>query len=122
LLTSYTTYIQHGVAARVAVRHGTSVRAFSNFQDFVTEITRDDVWHTRDGKNYKRDFSALPDTASKLSAAEEQLNHRMVGKIDAATSYMKASAYGSAGEVEFDVRGMPVIFLHDFYDSVHVYR
>jgi hypothetical protein len=122
LLTSYTTYIQHGIAARVAVHENIPVRAFSNLQDFSTEITRHDLWHTRDGRNYKVDFSALPDKCSKLAVAEEQLNQRMAGKIDAATSYMKNSAYGGTAQADFDVRGMPVIFLHDFYDSVHIYR
>ena len=122
LLTSYTTYIQHGVAARVAVRRGIPVRAFSNLQDFATEITCNDVWHTRDGKAYKKDFFMLPDQAGKIASAEKQLNNRMAGRIDAATSYMKASAYGRTDGAEFDVKGMPVIFLHDFYDSVHVYR
>ena len=121
-LTSYTTYIQHGIPARVAVQQGIRVRAFSNLQDFVTEITRDNIWSTRDGKNYKKDFSVLPDKSGRLAAAERQWNDRISGKIDSATSYMKTSAYGRTDEAEFSVRGMPVIFLHDFYDSVHVYR
>lgn len=122
LLTSYTTYIQHGVAVRVAAQHNIPVRAFSNLQDFATEITRDDLWHTRDGKTYRGTFSTLPDGAGKLAVAEKQLNDRIVGKIDAATSYMKTSAYGSTNDGAFAVQGMPVVFLHDFYDSVHVYR
>ncbi len=122
LLTSYATYIQHGIPARVAVQQGIPVRAFSNLQDFVTEITRDNLSNTRDGKNYKRDFSTLSDTMSRLTAAERQLNDRLNGRVDAATSYMKTSAYGRTSGKECDVGGMPVIFLHDFYDSVHLYR
>jgi hypothetical protein len=122
LLTSYTTYIQHGIPARVAAQKDILVRAFSNLQDFATDITRDNFWNSRDGKNYKTDFSVFPDKTSKLAAAERQLKDRLNGKFDAATSYMKTSAYGRASETQFDVQGMPVIFLHDFYDSVHVYR
>lgn len=122
LLTSYTTYIQHGIPARVAARHGVLVYAFSNSQEFTTQITSETPWHTRDGRNYKTDFSKLPDQTEKLKSAERQLNDRLSGKIDAATSYMKKSAYGSAATSEFFAQNMPVIFLHDFYDSVHVYR
>ena len=122
MLTSYTTYIQHGIPARVAVRHGVLVYALSNSQEFATQITPENSWHTRDGRNYKADFSNFSDQAGKLASAERQLNDRLSGKIDAATSYMKKSAYGSTNISEFSAQGMPVIFLHDFYDSVHVYR
>jgi hypothetical protein len=121
-LTSYTTYIQHGVPARVAAQRGIPIRAFSNLQEPTTAITRDNLWHTRDSRNYRNDFSALPDQAERIAAAEAQLNDRVAGKIDPATGYMKTSAYGSTAMVECDVLGKPVIFLHDFYDSVHIYR
>lgn len=122
LLTSYVTYIQHGIAARAALLNGAHVLAFGTLQDFATAVTVEHPWHTRDTKNYKSDFLALPDKEERIVAAEQQLVERLSGRIDAATSYMKASAYRSTTGKAFDVAGMPVIFLHDFYDSVHLYR
>lgn len=122
LLTSYTTYIQHGIPARVAAHMGVRVQSFSNLQEWTTEITEASPWQTRSGASYKQDFSALPEQASKIAQAEQQLEGRLRGEIDKATSYMKATAYGRKSDVEADVKGMPVIFLHDFTDSIHIYR
>jgi hypothetical protein len=122
LLTSYTTYIQHGVPARVAAHLGVKILAFSNMQDWTTEITSTSPWHTRSGASYKQDFSALPGHEEKITAAEGLLEARLRGEIDSATTYMKASAYGQKKDMALDVKGMPVIFLHDFSDSIHIYR
>ena len=122
LLTSYSTYIQHGIPARVAAQFGTRVLAFSNYQDFTAEITPASPWQTRSGASYKRDFALLPDPESKIAAASQQMQARLRGEIDKATGYMKTSAYGRTGDIGIDVGGMPVIFLHDFSDSIHIYR
>jgi hypothetical protein len=122
LLTSYATYIQHGIAARVAAYLGVRVQAFSNLQDWTTQITTASPWHTRNGAQYKSLFSTLPAQAEKMEAARQQMEARLSGAIDKATSYMKAAAYGRNSAAVDDLSGMPVIFLHDFTDSVHIYR
>jgi hypothetical protein len=121
-LTSYTSYIQHGIPSRVAARLGIRTLAFSTFQEMSTEITSDSGWHTKDGASYKRDFLSLPEQDSKINAAGQILDARLTGVVDAGTSYMKTSAYGKESSDVLDVCGMPVIFLHDFFDSVHIYR
>jgi hypothetical protein len=122
-LTSYATYIEHGIAARVALQHGVRVMSFGNFTRFGRELTLQDWFHTADTSNYRRDFEALPDQDARLAEAERQLQVRLNGGIDAATSYMRSSAYGSSGKpVPADVRGAAVVFLHDFYDSPHIYH
>jgi hypothetical protein len=50
------------------------------------------------------------------------LRTRLSGGIDSATSYMKVSAYATSGQaVPDDMAGAVVVFLHDFYDSPHIY-
>jgi len=122
LLTSYTTYIQHGVHARVAAHLGVKVLTFSNMQEWTTEITPASPWQTRSGASYKQAFSALPDQPEKIEMAKRLLEARLEGKTDSATAYMKASAYGQKKDMAIEVNGMPVIFLHDFTDSIHIYR
>lgn len=121
-LTSYTTYIQHGVAARVALKYGARVFAFGNFQDFAKEITQQDWVHTRAPDRLATDFAKLPDQAVKIELARKGLGARVAGVIDPATSYMRNSAYAESGERVPDVRGRVVLFLHDFFDSPHVYH
>jgi hypothetical protein len=66
-------------------------------------------------------FSALPNKEGMREQARVSLQGRLAGKIDAATSYMKVSAYARKADLQQEVRGAVVIFLHDFYDSPHVY-
>ena len=122
LLTSYTTYIQHGIPVRVAACLGIRVLAFANVQQIATEVTSDNVWQTKNGENYKRDFLLLPGQAARIANAEKILDNRLKGVIDKETLYMKTSAYGQESDEVLDVKDMPVIFLHDFFDSVHIYR
>lgn len=121
-LTSYTTYLEHGIPARVALRHGINVWAFGNLNRFGKQLTLDDSYHTQDFSGYRREFEALDQQAERLRQAQEQLENRLSGGIDAATSYMRQSAYEQAVfELPSGLNGAVVVFLHDFYDSPHVY-
>lgn len=121
-LTSYTTYIQHGVAVRVALLAGVKVFSLSNFQEFAKELSIDDWFQTQNPDFYAKDFSKLGSHESKLALAEEAMSARVSGKIDNATSYMKKSAYVHSDMILPSLSDAIVIFLHDFYDSPHVYR
>lgn len=121
-LTSYTTYIQHGVALRVALQKGVKVFSFSNYQEFAKELTFGDWLHTKNSDNYAKDFAKLQEKEEKLAAAESALSNRLAGIADVATAYMKKSAYSEPSKnIIPDMNGKVVIFLHDFFDSPHVY-
>lgn len=120
-LTSYSTYIQHGVATRVALMFGVRVFSFGNYQELVKELSLEDWFHTKNPDGYSREFSQLTNLENKITLSTAALGARISGGIDNATSYMKQSAYADAGEPVPDVKGAVVIFLHDFYDSPHVY-
>lgn len=121
-LTSYTTYLEHGIPVRVALRHGTEVWSFGNLNGFGKRLTQADDFHTQNFAGYRAGFEALEGQEERLEAARQQLENRLSGGIDAATSYMRISAYGQT-EVELPpgLHGAVVVFLHDFYDSPHVY-
>lgn len=121
-LTSYTTYLEHGIPARVALQHGVDVWSFGNLSRFGKQLTMSDPYQTVNSSRYREDFEALGPAADQLEAARVQLEKRLSGGIDAATSYMRRSAYGASGEpVPTGLDGAVVVFLHDFYDSPHVY-
>ncbi|CAN0617627.1 conserved protein of unknown function [Burkholderia multivorans] len=121
-LTSYSTYIQHGIPARVAVNEGIAVHSFGNLQEFTKRLQRHDIVHTRNPDDYRERFDAQCDPAQGRAAAERNLALRLRGGVDTATAYMAKSAYQDTGAAVPDVRGAVVIFLHDFFDSPHVYR
>ena len=121
-LTSYSTYIEHGIAIRVALACGVRVLSFANFAKIGKPLTLEDWFHTPNCERYKEIFDALDGRAERLALAEQQLRIRLDGGIDASTSYMRVSAYSrQLAAASPDVRGAIVVFLHDFYDSPHVY-
>jgi hypothetical protein len=122
LLTSYSTYVQHGVPVRVALSMGIAAYSFGNLQEAAKELEPDDTLHTRDARDYQIRFAGLSGQAEKLAVAEEALAARISGALDGATGYMRASAYADSGEDVPVVDGEVVVFLHDFYDSPHVYE
>ena len=121
-LTSYTTYLEHGIPARVALRHGVEVCSFGNLNRFGKILTLSDTYQTLDYSGFRRIFESLSNRSERLEEARRQLKTRLAGGIDAATSYMRQSAYGKSDiEIPAGLSGAVVIFLHDFYDSPHVY-
>jgi hypothetical protein len=121
-LTSYSTYIQHGIPVRIALHNDVRVFSFGNYQEFFKELSLEDWVHTRNPDAYAKEFSLLVRQDERLALAETALATRLSGGVDSATAYMKKSAYVETGETVPNVRGGVVIFLHDFYDSPHVYR
>ncbi len=121
-LSTYSTYIEHGIAARVAVAAGIPVRVYGNLNIFGKKLSRENTYHTPEMSGYKAGFEQLPDKPAALAAARKQLDARLAGRIDTATGYMRVSAYARSDEPVPDVRGAVVIFLHDFYDSPHIYH
>ncbi len=121
-LTSYTTYVQHGIAVRVALQCGVKVFSFCNYQELAKKLSYTDWVHTKNPDDYADNFSKLEHQEQRLVEADVALTLRMAGINDNAIAYMKKSAYAESVESIPDVRGALVIFLHDFFDSPHVYR
>jgi hypothetical protein len=121
-LASYSTYVQHGIAVRVALSNDTAVFSFGNYQEFAKRLSMGDWLHTKNPDQYAAKFELLDDREAKIASADIALSRRMMGEIDVATSYMKASAYSETTKDVPDVNDAVVIFLHDFYDSPHVYH
>lgn len=121
-LTSYSTYLEHGIPVRVALLHGVDVWSFGNLSSVGKRLTLSDSYHTQNFSGYSKGFERLDRQSERLQQAREQLEHRLSGGVDVATSYMRQSAYARPAEVlPAGLSGSVVIFLHDFYDSPHVY-
>jgi hypothetical protein len=121
-LTSYATYIQHGIPVRVALRLGIPVYSFGSLQVFAKKLDIEDWSHPRSAANYREGFDRIPNKEEMLNQAREQLLFRISGGVDSATSYMAKSAYAKQSSEVPNVDGAVVVFLHDFFDSPHVYR
>jgi hypothetical protein len=122
-LASSTVYIEHGVVIRVALRQGIPVLTFGDLVRFGKRLSLQDVNYTNNCRHYREEFETLDYQADRLTEAENMLNFRLKGGIDPATSYMRKSAYVNNDSLENlqDLNGVMVVFLHDFYDSPHIY-
>jgi hypothetical protein len=121
-LSSYSTYVQHGVAARMALKHGTSVMCFGNLQQLGKLLTLTDHFHTNNPNFYRADFMLIKEPRSLVEEARKQLEIRLTGGVDDATVYMATSAYSNQiFQDELSIKGSVIVFLHDFFDSLHVY-
>ena len=122
LLQSYSSYIQHGITARIALLNNIDVYTFGNYQSVTKKLSLDDFSHVASIAQYRTHFEEFKDKEEKLLEAELALQSRLSGHIDSATAYMKKSAYM---ESEYDlpeVKNAVIVFLHDFYDSPHIYK
>jgi hypothetical protein len=122
LLTSYSTYIQHGITVRLALHYGVQVQSFGNYEQFSKNLTIDDWFHTKNCESYKSLFDNYPKKEELAEKSKEKVEERLMGAIDNSTFYMKKSAYADQGEKIPNIKDLPVIFLHDFYDSPHIYK
>lgn len=120
-LTNYTSYIQHGIPARVALDMNVQVYSAGNLSQFFKKLSATDPLHTTAHWKYKDKFQQLSDQVAAKREAFTMLESRFAGGVDRATLYMKNSAFSdSPDEVPAGVEG--VMFLHDFFDSPHCHR
>jgi hypothetical protein len=121
-LTSYCTYLEHGIPARVALHAGIDVYSFGNLIELGKKLSLSDWYHTNNCANYQDVFNSLDCQSERLAEAERHLCSRLAGGVDPATFYMRKSAYApSTDSLPADINGAVVVFLHDFFDSPHVY-
>lgn len=121
-LTSFSSYVQHGIAARTALFFGVPVICFGNLQQLGKQLQADDPYQTKNPVHYRDRFLLRPDRDTAIAQARQQLENRLRGGIDPATAYMATSAYADDGShADLDVKGAVVVFLHDFFDSPHIY-
>lgn len=132
-VTSNATYIQHGVAVRLAQKYGIPVVSFGNENKFGKLHKKDDVFHVLPSQNYKSNFQKMPQQRQRR--ALEQAHSALRAKFEAGTvthmRYMRSSAFETSTKQKREVAEangfkMPspddvVVFLHDFYDSPHAY-
>lgn len=120
-ITSYTTYIFHGVPARVALQEGVKLISFGNAQDFGMFHGQDYFYQTKDSSFYKSQFKTIVNSKFLMKRAKNELESRLSGAIDNTVSSMQYSAYGGSDNVIPELKGAVIVFMHDFYDSPHVY-
>ena len=121
-ITSYTSYIHHGIAVRVALENEVKVYSDGNLSQYIKELSSNNFLHVSNYHDYKTKFYRMKNKKKKIQEAEIKLKKRFLGKIDNLSLYMKKTAYSTQDTFRFSKKVEGVLFLHDFFDNPHCYR
>ena len=125
LLTTYVTYIEHGLVTRLCLKKSIPVYTIASKDYVLQKVTNDFPCHVKDHSNYDPNKKL---SNSQLVIAKSKLESRLKGFNDEAISYMKNSPFKNVkmdpvlkNNFNINKRNI-VIYMHDFFDSPHVYR
>ena len=125
LLNTYSSYIHHGIPARICLNNNIPVYTIGSYSYLLQELSKDFPYHQVNHTLFSPDRLL---NEQQLNEAKEIFTSRFKGKIDSATSYMKQSSF-SDKILDPEVKKLfakenrnIVIYVHDFYDSPHVNR
>lgn len=127
-ITSYSTYIHHGIAVRCALLKKVTTISLGSYLQLLKQIPSQLPSHVKEYRDYKIKFCSLPEEvkANGISQARLILEDRFNGKIDQSTFYMKKSAYTKSGQhnkyLSNSSKPKFIFFLHCFFDSPHIYK
>lgn len=119
--SSYATYIQHGLPVRYFLKEGIEVVTSGNLQQKFKKLSLHDYYHTAPHLTYETVFTNLSNKDLKIQAGLKLLNEKFAGVISQANSYMKKSVFSDTKLSLFSDTYDGVVFLHDFFDSPHIY-
>jgi hypothetical protein len=119
LFTSYTTYINHGLAVRICLNKNIPIYTFGSNSYFIQRLDTNYPYHIQKYWN----FSNLELSEKQKNEVERELNFRFSGGIDSAISYMKTTSFAPRSNKnnyfhEKRERNV-VVYVHDIYDSPH---
>lgn len=122
-ISTYSTYIAHGVAVRVLLNKGVKVFTVGfeheiQYKFPLKELSISDFTQGKPHWDYSQIFKGLKDP-SLVNLGLKEFSNRFKGVKD--LDYMKVSPY-KKNNIKFNEKLDGVVFLGDFFDSQHIYR
>ena len=125
LVSSYTTYIYHGIAVRICLHKNIPVYTVGAFFSLVHKVLKEYPRHANDHFLLDKLFQKLENKKEIIETYKKIFEKRFEGTIDSATTYMKTSAFSADTNkelVNIDWQNTVVVLAHCFFDSPHIYR
>ncbi|MBK7817265.1 MAG: hypothetical protein IPJ60_06620 [Sphingobacteriaceae bacterium] len=104
LVTSYCTYIYHGIAVRLCLVNKIPVYSIGAYYSLVHKVLDIYPSHANDHFLFHKQFKQLSNGEELLKTHKPLFEKRFEGIIDSATAYMKESAF--SGEVNRELNGI----------------
>lgn len=125
LLNTYSSYIHHGIPARLCLHYNIPVYTIGSYSYIIQKLEKNYPYHQINHTLFSPDKKLRDD---QLELAKQKFLPRFEGNIDEATSYMRSSAF-SDKPMNHQLKKLfaeksrnIVIYVHDFYDSPHINR
>lgn len=125
LVSSYASYTKHGIVARICLQKNIPVYTIGAYYSLVHKVLNEYPSHSNNHFLFHKLFQKIDNKEEVLSTYKSVFEKRFTGEIDAATAYMKSSAFsGNKSEelVGLDWPNTIVLLAHCFFDSPHIYR
>ena len=125
IINSYSSYLDHGIAARVCLYNDIDVYTIGSYSYTAQKMTKDFLSHHI---NHTLFNPNLVLNGKQRELAKNKLESRFDGKIDPAARYLRQTSFANTSinlktEELFKLRPRNiVIYAHDFYDSPHINR
>lgn len=122
-LGTYSTYINSGIIIRVFLENQISTYLINKSypgEVFYKKLSQNDWRHVKDHSNFSNEFKTLNSNSLAIKGYKS-FGERFKGNND--LKYMKINQYSSKQDEElFSLDFEGVVFLHDFFDSPHIYK
>lgn len=125
LVSSYTTYIYHGLVVRLCLHKNIPVYTVGAYYSLVHKVLKEYPSHANNHFLFNTLFKQLDKKEEIIDTYKSIFEKRFKGEIDSATSYMKQSAFSDTKNTELDNLDWSktvVVLAHCFFDSPHIYR
>jgi hypothetical protein len=125
LLTTYATYIHHGIAVRVFLSKKIPVYTIGSHNSIVHKVCNEYPGHHNNHFNYHLLFQKLNKKQERLGISRTIFEKRFDGVLDSGITYMRESSFQKHHDEALDEiqwSSTIVILAHCFFDSPHNYR
>jgi hypothetical protein len=116
-ITSYTSYVQHGVIARILIGAGVQTYSLASYRPILKRHIKGDYSHRIRYEEYVDQIYGNRNFHQLFDDAQFALEGRFKGVIDPMLSYMKTSSYANQSLEAHTGKYDGVLYLHDFFDS-----
>ena len=116
----YASYVTHGSIVRFFIKKNIEVYTSGTEMKLFSLHPNGHIYESLKHSNYKNNFSKISNQSACIEASQKKLEQRFNGIPD--LNYMFTSSYQNNNyEEKLNLNNYGVVFMHDFFDCVHIY-